>query len=101
MARRPSPQTLAVLSALLDDPTAWMHGYDVGKSVGLASGTLYPILMRLHDRGILDTRWEDSPGEGRPRRHMYRLTNDGRRWAHAAVAETTTAPGPSPELGPA
>jgi DNA-binding PadR family transcriptional regulator len=101
MARRPSPQTVAVLEALLDRPTRWVHGYEVGKTSGLASGTLYPILMRLHDRGVLDTRWVDSPVEGRPRRHMYRLTEDGSRWARASVAEANPSPLSNPELGTA
>lgn len=101
MGRRPSAQTISVLEALLDEPDAWVHGYDMCKTVGLASGTLYPILMRLHDRGVLETRWEDSPNEGRPRRHLYRLTRDGRDWAKAAVTTPGFSPRPKPELGPA
>ncbi len=69
-----SPQTRAVLAALHDHPAHWRHGYDISRETGLASGTLYPILGRLADRGLLETRWEDDPPEGRPRRHLYRLT---------------------------
>ena len=42
---------------------------------------LYPILMRLDKRGWLETRWENSVPQGRPRRHLYRLTGAGREWA--------------------
>jgi PadR family transcriptional regulator, regulatory protein PadR len=76
MPARPdsSPQTRAVLAALHDHPARWRYGYDISRETGLASGTLYPILGRLADRGLLETRWEEDPPEGRPRRHLYRLT---------------------------
>lgn len=85
MPRRPSQRTIEVLEALLETEGRWIHGYDIVKEVGIASGSLYPILMRLHDRGVLETRWEDSPIEGRPRRHLYRLTDEGSRWASRAT----------------
>jgi DNA-binding PadR family transcriptional regulator len=72
-----TPQTRAVLAALYDDPSGWRYGYDIARETGLASGTLYPILGRLTDRGFLETRWEDPSPEGRPRRHLYRLTTQG------------------------
>jgi PadR family transcriptional regulator len=75
--RRPSPQTVAVLSALSADPTAWRHGYELGQEVGLKAGSLYPILMRLCDRGLLEAQWETEPPQGRPARHLYRLTGSG------------------------
>jgi len=81
-----SAQTLAVLAVLAADPTAWLHGYLVAKQTGLASGTLYPILIRLADRRLIEARWEDEQPAGRPRRHLYRLTADGLATARAALA---------------
>lgn len=79
--RRPhSPQTARVLVALSEDPTAWHYGYELGERVGLGSGSLYPILMRLAERGLLEARWE-SGLPGRPPRHLYRLTGHGLREA--------------------
>src|SRR5688572_8126680 len=78
--RRPSPQTVAVLLALADDPAAWRYGYDLCQELDLKAGTLYPILMRLADRGLLETAWEEWENDtppGRPPRHMYRLTGNG------------------------
>ena len=75
--RRPSSQTLAVLSALAAAPDTWRYGYELGAEVGLASGSLYPILMRLSDRGLLESTWEEQPPRGRPPRHLYRLTAAG------------------------
>ena len=90
MARRPSWQTASVLTALARESLAWRYGYELGKEIGLEAGTLYPILMRLCDRGLLEAIWEADPPVGRPRRHMYRITAAGERAAteaHAAVAE--------------
>jgi DNA-binding PadR family transcriptional regulator len=76
-----------VLTALAAQAEAWRYGYELGKDVGLGAGTLYPILMRLSDRGLLEAGWETDPPPGRPPRHLYRLTGDGERAAaEAAVA---------------
>ena len=77
MVVRRSAQTLAVLAALAESPTQWWHGYDIAKRTALKSGTLYPILIRLADRGLLESSWEEEQPVGRPRRHLYRLTADG------------------------
>ena len=42
----------------------------------VVEGTLYPILTRLKNQGILAYRWEESP-QGPPRKY-YSLTADGR-----------------------
>jgi len=85
---RITPATLAVLRALGAAHARWHHGYDVMISTGLKSGTLYPILMRLAERGYLETVWEDRPPTGRPARHLYRLTPNGRRLLREASAVT-------------
>jgi PadR family transcriptional regulator, regulatory protein PadR len=72
-----SAQTLAVLMTLCAQPRSWHHGYEVARKTGLKSGTLYPIFIRLADRGLLEARWEESQPNGRPRRHLYRLTSEG------------------------
>jgi PadR family transcriptional regulator, regulatory protein PadR len=83
--RPPSPQTVNVLRALAADPARWRYGYDLGTEVNLKSGSLYPILVRLADRGLLETSWE--PGVGsRPPRHLYRLTGAGREFVAALTA---------------
>jgi DNA-binding PadR family transcriptional regulator len=42
---------------------------------------MYPILMRLADRGLLETAWETDGQPGRPPRHLYRLTRAGVEFA--------------------
>src|SRR5256885_15740375 len=71
-----SAQAVSVLRALAADPSRWRYGYDLGAEVGLKSGSLYPILVRLADRGLLEAAWESGP-TGKPPRHLYRLTAAG------------------------
>jgi PadR family transcriptional regulator, regulatory protein PadR len=77
---RLSPQTLRVLDAFLEAPKEWRYGYDISRDTGLMSGTLYPILMRMAERKLLETSWE-TVEEGKPPRHLYRLTPDGMQFA--------------------
>jgi PadR family transcriptional regulator len=81
---RLSLQTLRVLDAFLENPADELAGADVQKRSGLASGTLYPILLRLESAGWFISRWEsvDPSTAGRPRRRLYRLTAQG--LAHAS-----------------
>jgi PadR family transcriptional regulator, regulatory protein PadR len=84
---RMSKQTLAVLEALLVRPGEWQHGYSLSQATGIASGTLYPILMRLEKLDWLETQWEEVKTPGRPPRHLYRLTGDAREWAREEMRE--------------
>jgi PadR family transcriptional regulator PadR len=96
MKLRKSPQTALVLAEFLRGPAEWKYGYDISRSTGLKSGTLYPILMRLAERGLLQTAWETVEA-GRPPRHMYKLTADGLRSARTqVVAEDVQHPNAQP-----
>ncbi len=88
-----SVQTLSVLAALCAEPGGWRHGYGIAKDTGLKSGSLYPILIRLADRGLVEARWEEEQPAGRPRRHLYRLTPGGLAQANAALARRAAVPG--------
>jgi len=94
--RPPSPQTRLILEALLSRPQEWRHGYELSKRVGLSSGTLYPLLIRLHERGLLEARWVEPEREGRPARHAYRLSTSGLALARALQED---APAPCPPIG--
>ena len=105
--RRPSAQTVAILRALAGDPDRWRYGYDLCTELGLQAGSMYPILIRLADRGLLETCWESEHVPGRPARHLYRLTAAGREYAAGAITASVipaAAPGPAtgaPARGPA
>jgi DNA-binding PadR family transcriptional regulator len=85
-SRRPSPQTLAVLRALAETPSGWRYGYELCRQLDIKAGSMYPILMRLSDRGWLETTWESDAPRGRPPRHLYRLTGDGLKRARQTAA---------------
>jgi PadR family transcriptional regulator PadR len=103
-ARRPSPQTAAVLTALAASGEDWSHGYDLCRSLGLKAGTVYPILIRLTERGQVETSWETDPPRGRPARHLYRLSTAGaelaRTVAAAAHAERSASASGAARLAP-
>jgi PadR family transcriptional regulator PadR len=75
--RRPSAQTTAVVLALAETPSTWRYGYALCQQLDLKAGSVYPILMRLAERGLLETAWEREAPPGRPPRHLYRLTGPG------------------------
>lgn len=90
--RRSSVQTLSIFEALLGQPRAWRHGYDLSIETEIKSGTLYPVLMRLSDRGFLDAKWEESELPGRPPRRMYRLTPAGIAHARSELERQESHP---------
>jgi DNA-binding PadR family transcriptional regulator len=59
------------------------------KTIGLSSGTLYPILMRFEDAGVLDSEWEKGKAHEmvRPRRRFYSITGHGQKVARQALTE--------------
>jgi DNA-binding PadR family transcriptional regulator len=90
-----------LLRALLADPSASRYGYDLMKAAALASGTLYPMLARLEDQGLVTSDWEPRPADtaGRPPRKYYRLTGEGALVARRQLARS--APAPRSALRPA
>jgi DNA-binding PadR family transcriptional regulator len=89
--RKPSPQAAAVFGALAARPVDWRYGYDLARDTGLKSGTLYPLLIRLHDAGLLEAEWRPPSQPGRPARHAYRLTEGGLALARRTIAGQAAA----------
>lgn len=70
---------LAVLALLAAQPRYGIEIVeDLGSRPGLesAAGTIYPLLTRLRNSGLVDTQWRESP-VGPPRKY-YSLTKIGR-----------------------
>lgn len=69
--------------ALVEDRAR--HGYEIGKLIADRSGgvlkfhiaSLYPMLYRLEQRGLIAGRWVEQAGQRRKR--YYRITAEGRR----------------------
>jgi DNA-binding PadR family transcriptional regulator len=85
------PETLTVLLALLEGPR---HGYailtaaqaDPGARGELQPGSLYRLLARLLDNGLVaELEAEEAPEDADSRRRYYRITALGR---DAVVAES-------------
>jgi DNA-binding PadR family transcriptional regulator len=85
-----SPAMWQVLVALADGDK---HGYAIGKEVARRTGgevtlrttTLYSVIKRLLDHGLIEeTRERPDPSLDDERRRYYRMTDRGRR---VAVAE--------------
>jgi len=79
--RAPSKKARQLLATMLTQPEIYRYGYELMKVTGISSGTLYPILMRLEERGFLEAQWRSSNKPGRPPRHAYKLTNAGIQFA--------------------
>jgi len=90
--RRPSKQMLLLLQALSARGRQWCHGYDIMKETGLLSGTLYPLLMRMADQGLIEAEWREPAQVGRPARHVYRLTTAGAAFAQTISDGQAVAP---------
>ena len=84
-----------VLRVLVADPTMPHYGYDLMKAARLPSGTLYPMLARLQQEGLVDSQWEDPRPDagGRPPRKYYQLTAEGVRVARLELARAPAARG--------
>lgn len=72
---------LAVLKLLSEQE---MYGYQmlntlakIGDEFAMREGTLYPILYRLEDDGLVQTRWEQATERGVPRK-FYFITPQGK-----------------------
>ena len=89
--RQPSKQMLKLLAALAAEPLIWRHGYDLMKDTGLSSGTLYPLLMRMTEQGLVEAEWHEPAQRGRPARHAYCLTASGVALARSSVTEGDAA----------
>jgi PadR family transcriptional regulator, regulatory protein PadR len=78
-----------VLRVFTADPSARRYGYDLMKAARLPSGTLYPMLARLQDEGLVTSQWEERSPDGRPPRKYYQLTGEGLRVARLELARAT------------
>lgn len=75
--RRLSDEAAAVLELFLQKPEHRFYGREIVAVAGIPSGTLYPILIRLEERGILQGAWEPyeaaRAGSRAKRRRYYTL----------------------------
>ena len=93
MSRKSGVLELAVLGLLHESP---LHGYELSKRLkgvlgplrAISYGSLYPCLNALQDAGLITT--DDSASEsgpGRRKKHVYKLTAEGKERLQEQLAE--------------
>ena len=80
---------LALLSA--GDNYAYEIAARMAESVGMGEGTVYPLMRRMQNDGLVTTYLKES--ESGPPRKYYRLTKSGRAAFEAQRAEWETFEG--------
>lgn len=82
-----------VLQALLDAPAGSAYGFELARTTGLPTGSIYPILRRLEQARWIRSWAEeiDESREGRRRRRYYELTGVGRNAAFELTAGESEA----------
>ncbi len=78
--QRVTKPTLDVLEVLLQaqGDAREVHGWEIMKAAHRTGPTVYGVIDRLEDAGLVEGRWElQEPQDNRPRRRYYRLTDAG------------------------
>jgi PadR family transcriptional regulator, regulatory protein PadR len=72
----PIRMTYATARVLIALDAGVRYGFDIADVAGLRGGTVYPILRRLEEEGLVRSSWERPEigrREGRPSRKYYQL----------------------------
>lgn len=72
----PIRMTYATARVLVALDEGVRYGFDIADVAGLRGGTVYPILRRLEEEGLVRSSWERAEigrQEGRPSRKYYQL----------------------------
>lgn len=64
-----------------------MYGYELSQRIfelssriiEVKEGTLYPILYRLEEKGVIISQWQSPQGRGNPRKY-YSVTEEGKHY---------------------
>jgi len=94
---------LLVLALLMHGP--W-HGYLITKIANemigpwakISPGTLYPLLTRLEQRGLIETLPSQEVSQAPRQAHRYAITPAGRRRFHALMMDTSSNLGDYPRI---
>jgi PadR family transcriptional regulator, regulatory protein PadR len=77
---RVTESTLDVLAVLLRAHQAHedIYGWEIKKQTRRSGPTIYGVMDRLEDAGLIEGNWEQQTGQDKgPRRRYYRLTDEG------------------------
>jgi PadR family transcriptional regulator PadR len=96
MGRQPNNLSIPAISVLTAISRGSRYGFELMDKTGLASGTVYPILGRLAENGLVASRWEryeTARNAKRPARKYYETTTLGEEKLLEAVAHYQTLGG--------
>lgn len=77
----PHPQltnnALQVMAVLYHNLDRQHYALSLSQATQLRNGTLFPILDKLEDMGLIEAEWEEKNPHGRRARRFYKLTGEG------------------------
>lgn len=77
-----------IIRHMLENPRTAICGADIGRALGLSSGTITPIMKKMLAAGWLDAETEPRrPGATGPLRVMYRFTQGTAAMLRKAVED--------------
>jgi PadR family transcriptional regulator, regulatory protein PadR len=88
--KRVTEPTLDVLEVLLQahSDARDVHGWEIKKAVHRSGPTVYGVIDRLEDAGLIEGYWEEqTPHDRTPRRRYYHLTGMGVETATSLLAQ--------------
>ncbi|MGA5304579.1 PadR family transcriptional regulator [Nucisporomicrobium flavum] len=88
----PLIDVLAYFLTAFDSGKTEVYGWAIMRDLKRSGPTVYGVLDRLEDAGVITSHWEDNPEEGRPRRRLYVLTPNGHVEARQLIAERRPEP---------
>jgi PadR family transcriptional regulator, regulatory protein PadR len=70
---------LKTITVFINSPSRQYSGADICRETKLFSGTVYPLLYKLEEKGWIKGAWEeiDPHKEGRPKKRLYQITSSG------------------------
>ncbi|MDP9766477.1 PadR family transcriptional regulator [Deinococcus enclensis] len=90
---RSTKNILQVYAAMLQDPGGQHYALELSRDSRVNIGTIYAVLARLEQHGIVTSAVEDvdPSAAGRPVRRYYRFTGDGLKAARQDLADAQRA----------
>ena len=76
-----------VLIEMLKEPEKKHYGNVLRKALDIPSGSLYPMLIRMEEKGYLTSAFEQNPRLKRGERHYYWFTPEGVDYARTLALE--------------
>jgi hypothetical protein len=75
-----SSHTLNILKTFLEHPLKPLSAPQISRGTQLSSGSLFPMLLRFQQNGLLESHWENQQPQlaGGRRRRLYRISDRGR-----------------------